>query len=129
VDTPDERYTAPRRPYKYLFRPTWHKVVGTLLLVGGVVLWLIAVLFVMVSGDSSKEKNWKDTKSAIEAAGKSPKNKSFFEPWDKYGAAATGHKDKVWEAGWKQQEQIYTWPAMEVKLNGATARTKPSSGR
>ena len=38
-ETQNERYTAPRRPYKYLFRPTWHKVVGTALLVGGVVLF------------------------------------------------------------------------------------------
>lgn len=33
-----DRYTAPR-PSKYLFRPTWHKVVGVVLLVGGFVLF------------------------------------------------------------------------------------------
>ncbi|MGL4555517.1 MAG: hypothetical protein ACRC33_30480, partial [Gemmataceae bacterium] len=88
---------------------------------GFVVLWLIAVVCVMLSGDPSKAKAFAEAKTGIETASKSPKNQSFYEPWDKYGEAASGHKDKVWEAGWLQQKDIYTWPAdMEAKLNYPT---------
>src|SRR5262245_19057456 len=84
---------------------------------GFVVLWLIAVLWVMLSGDPAKKKAWDDAKSGIETAAKSPKNEKFYEPWDKYGESASGHKDKVWEAGWLQQKDIYTWPGnMKVQL-------------
>ena len=88
---------------------------------GFFVLWLVALLSVLVSGDQSKEKAWKDAVSGIDAASKSPKNQSFYEPWDKYGEAASSHKDKVWEAGWQQQKDIYTWPVgMEVLLKYPT---------
>jgi hypothetical protein len=83
---------------------------------GFVVLWLIAVVCVMLSGDPTKKKAWEDAKQGIDKAGEKPKNEKFYEPWDKYGESASGHKDEVWKAGWLQQKDIYTWPAnMKVR--------------
>jgi hypothetical protein len=71
--------------------------------------WLVAMLLVLMSSDSNPQKNWEAAKGKIGGV-RDPKNESFNAPWNTYKAEASGHKDKVWEAGWQKQKDMYTWP-------------------
>ena len=76
-----------------------------------VAVWLIGIIVVEVSGDTSKQKAWSDAKTGIEGAkSKGPKTVKFQEPWNEHGSKFRVIKDKVWYRSWREQEKMYTWP-------------------
>jgi hypothetical protein len=76
--------------------------------------WFITLLFVLLASDDTPKKNWETAKGKIEGV-RDPKNEKFNAPWNKYKEEASAHKDKVWEAGWQKQKEMYTWPINMVK--------------
>jgi hypothetical protein len=75
--------------------------------------WLLTMVFVLLSSDSTPQKNWEAAKGKIGGV-RDPKNESFNAPWNKYKEEASAHKDTVWEAGWRKQKEMYTWPLTMV---------------
>ncbi|MFQ3649860.1 MAG: hypothetical protein SNJ75_05955 [Gemmataceae bacterium] len=71
--------------------------------------WLLTMIFVLLASDENPKKNWEAAKAKIGGV-RDPKNESFYAPWNKYKQEASAHKDKVWEAGWLKQKEMYTWP-------------------
>lgn len=77
------------------------------LLVVYLVIWVVALgVLKLGAADAvtAKQKAFEDNKKAIETAQKNrPKNKSFNEPWEKYGAVFAEAKNKVWQQAWETQ--------------------------
>src|SRR5262245_11222073 len=76
-----------------------------------VLIWLIAVIVVLFSGDPTPKKNWEPAKTKIDSAKKTrPKTPAYQEPWKAYGTMFSNHKDRIWQEAWKQQQGMYDWP-------------------
>src|SRR4051794_19492302 len=74
-------------------------------------LWLIALIVVLLSGDAQAKSAYEKSKSDIDARkSKKPKTEAYQAPWKEHGEKFRQKKDEVWEKAWAQQEGMYTWP-------------------
>ncbi len=79
-------------------------------------LWLVAIIVVNVSGDTTKKTAWEKAQKDIEGAKNSkPKTAEFRKPWDAHANIFRGIKEEVWRDAWNRQMPpgqvgMYTWP-------------------
>jgi hypothetical protein len=76
-------------------------------LVSYVLIWVVALCLLKIGAAGAveeKKQAYEKNKKAIEDAKKDrPKNRSFNEPWEKYGQVFASHKDEVWKQAWETQ--------------------------
>src|SRR5688572_7548298 len=82
-----------------------------------VLLWLIALVVVLMSGDTQAKAEYEKSKTEITGRqGKKVKTKAYQEPWLAHAEKFKKTKDTVWATAWEQQKDMYDWPAaMAVK--------------
>ena len=81
------------------------------------ILWFVCVALIKTSAADIGTKAKTDftaARDAIKGAeGKAPKNASFNTPWNDYGAAYKGQKEKVWKDAWQVQKDMFDWPSRD----------------
>jgi hypothetical protein len=80
------------------------------------VLWLVALMITMFSGDDAAKKAWDAAVAAVSGV-KNPKTKEWQIPWNQHGDKFRSKKDEAWQSAWKVQAGMYNWPdGMGVNL-------------
>jgi hypothetical protein len=93
-----------------------------------VLLWLIGVIVVLVSANSTPKTDYDNAKKAVDGASNSkPKTVAYQIPWNEHGKMFRDHKDVIWADAWKLQSAMYTWPdGLPVKPLYAEDKFGPS---
>jgi hypothetical protein len=78
---------------------------------GFVLLWLIAVVFVVASGgESDQKKKYDSALSGVKGKAGGVKTKAHEDPWVKYANEFAGRKEEAWKQAWELQKWLYEWP-------------------
>jgi hypothetical protein len=81
------------------------------------ILWFVCVALIKTSASEIGTKaktEFTAARDAIKGAeGKAPKNDTFNKPWNDYGAAYRGQKEKVWSDAWQVQKDMFDWPSRD----------------
>src|SRR5262249_34557516 len=79
---------------------------------GGAGVLLLALIAILFLGPAKRAANartsYEDFKKTLEV--KEFKNSSFVKPWDERKDVFTGRKNEVWEAAYRTQDGLMTWP-------------------
>jgi hypothetical protein len=72
-------------------------------------IWLIALIVLLCSGDSSGEEKIKAAKKKVDDI-KNPKNANHLKPLEQKYQVLNKQKDLVWAQAWDAQKEMMQWP-------------------